>query len=857
MEQKSIYEELSSDIISTEKFRKIYEELLKSQHIGTKKEKNLSLEDIKFILQSAAVFACSNDDCKKLAYKIATILSENYSQQYDEINKIVQYIIINSGQLPVVQKNINDGNKDYFSIYKDSGIPYNPLLFKNIITKQILNKLPIRFEGKEIYLTDFQSKTFDNLDKGKSISISAPTSAGKSFLLKAYLANRFKEKQNFCVVYIVPTRALISQVQKDFRISLKDFDSTDVQITSSANYNKDRNITKKLFILTQERFHNLLFDTDFDEPLDVLIIDEAQKVSDGSRGILLEEVIEEAIKRNIQKKMPLQKIFLSPFSKNPGKFAEMFRLTDLQSEKTRLSPVAQNLILINVLTSSYSLKLATVEFEHEISICEDKISEEEREYLESKNWPLLWTAKKFCDDYNIVYCNSPRMCVDSAILFSSKLPPINCSEVDEVIAFLKDQIHDQYYLIQCLKKGVAYHYGKLPNNIRVMVENLFRNKKIKYIFCTSTLLEGVNLPAQNIFIYKPTQGKSGMNCLNFWNLAGRAGRLLKDYHGNIFCVNISEWKGYKPNPHDVEHEIESLLEGMIINKNKEVMNYLKNLYFNLKSKDRPIEQAITRFIIHEMKGGGVHFIEELIKRNPKFEIDKLKAIQEEIQNISKEIQLPAKLIQKNSSIDPRIQQKLLANFRENTPMLPVHPTEKDSLKNLTEIFRIIKDFFMNKKDNSHRYYAPLAFSWINNKTMPELIKFKIYNITKKETLTQEMLNGEIEKLFEDLDDKIRFEYQKFLKCYIDVLLFYYDECKYDQKKICVQLPMYLEYGTFNKNILLLQSVGFSRSTAININALTSGMFSDENDCINWVKKNKDYIKNSISRLLWTEIEEVV
>ena len=29
-----------------------------------------------------------------------------------------------------------------------------------------------------------------------------------------------------------------------------------------------------------------------------------------------------------------------------------------------------------------------------------------------------------------------------------------------------------------------------------------------------------------------------MSDIDFWNLAGRAGRLTKDISGNIFCVNI-------------------------------------------------------------------------------------------------------------------------------------------------------------------------------------------------------------------------------------------------------------------------------------------------------------------------------
>lgn len=863
MVKTSIYEKLSTEILKAEKFQKAYEEVLKSQHLGTKHEYNLSLEDIKFLLRCSSIFSFASEECKKLAYKIATILSENYSQEYDELNRIVQYIIINSGQFPVIKKNIQEGNKDYFSTYQESRIPFNPFLFKNVLLKQITNKLPFAFEGEDVYLTDFQSKALRDLEEGRSISLSAPTSAGKSFLLKAYLAYKFKNTTNFNVVYLVPTRALISQVQRDFRVGLKEFVVADTFITSSGNYVSDKAQSKKLFIFTQERFHNLLFDAEFDEPLDVLIVDEAQKVSDGGRGILLEEVIEEAIKRNTEKNFQLQKIFLSPFTKNPQKFAEMFHLKDLETNKTKLSPVSHNLLKLDVSKENYALSLATEELDHDIEIHKDNINAEEiNEFAELKNdWPLLWATKKFGADFNIIYCNNPTKCVNYACLFSSVLPEINDQDVAEVVSFLKEHINPDYFLIDCLKKGVAYHFGKMPTQIRNFIEDLFKNKKLRFIFCTSTLLEGVNLPAQNIFIFKPSQGDphAGMNRLNFWNLAGRAGRLLKDYYGNIFCINVYEWKGYKPDPKDVEHEIESILESMFINKDKEIMEYLKGIYINLKEEDKPIEQAITKFIIQQMKDGQTKFVQNLLKRNPNFRDmqDKLTVIHEEIKAIANTIQLSPKIIQKNSSINPILQQKLLENFRKSDPVIPKFPTDVGGLNNLKQIYQLINEFFRGKKDDTHLYFAPLTFNWINNKSIAQLIEFKIHNLRKSGEPTKEMLNKEIEKLFTDINDIIRFEYQKYLKCYTDILLYYYEESGYDPRNICTSFPMYLEYGSFKKNVILMQSIGLSRATAIAIDSSLKAEFVDENDCIMWLKQNKDILRSKLSSLLWNEVKDII
>ena len=68
------------------------------------------------------------------------------------------------------------------------------------------------------------------------------------------------------------------------------------------------------------------------------------------------------------------------------------------------------------------------------------------------------------------------------------------------------------------------------------------------MFCTSTLLEGVNLPAKNIFILNNAIGLSKFSDIDFWNLAGRAGRLSKELSGNIICVRYSDKKNRWDDP---------------------------------------------------------------------------------------------------------------------------------------------------------------------------------------------------------------------------------------------------------------------------------------------------------------------
>jgi superfamily II helicase len=88
-----------------------------------------------------------------------------------------------------------------------------------------------------------------------------------------------------------------------------------------------------------------------------------------------------------------------------------------------------------------------------------------------------------------------------------------------------------------VKNGVAFHYGNIPAILRTAVEQAFVSGDLQYLVCTSTLLAGVNLPARNLFLCQPLRKKGSLESVDFWNLAGRAGRLRREFQGNIYLIN--------------------------------------------------------------------------------------------------------------------------------------------------------------------------------------------------------------------------------------------------------------------------------------------------------------------------------
>ena len=99
-------------------------------------------------------------------------------------------------------------------------------------------------------------------------------------------------------------------------------------------------------------------------------------------------------------------------------------------------------------------------------------------------------------------------------------------------------------MVDLVRKGLAFHTGELPINVRIKIEEACRKGLLKLVFCTSTLLEGVNLPADNIFVTTLHNGKGKLSRLDFLNLIGRVGRLGHSIIGNVFLITGESEKSH-------------------------------------------------------------------------------------------------------------------------------------------------------------------------------------------------------------------------------------------------------------------------------------------------------------------------
>ena len=128
----------------------------------------------------------------------------------------------------------------------------------------------------EIFFSPPQYEALKYFYEKDRVILSAPTSFGKTLLIKEYI---YKEKpQN--VVYIVPTNALAYELEKSFKENKNFaeyviFDKSSVADGMELEFLQDE---KLFFIGTQEKFLEL--EQTIFETIDLFVIDEAYKLQD-------------------------------------------------------------------------------------------------------------------------------------------------------------------------------------------------------------------------------------------------------------------------------------------------------------------------------------------------------------------------------------------------------------------------------------------------------------------------------------------------------------------------------------------------------------------------------------------------
>lgn len=763
---------------------------------------DLSDEETARLLVAASRLALSDDPSDKtLAYEIATRIAELDRKTQSGFLHVAEIILARLGNFPGLELL----RKRYAVNLAESKLPLCFAL--ETFAREFENTIEAA-QGHTITLTDFQFELFSALRGSTAVSASAPTSAGKSFVLSLDIIRRLKKAPHCSVVYVVPTRALIRQVMLTI---VKDLNAAGLQdvpvrcVPIPIEYSKAAKGV--VYVLTQERLMGLLNSEEGTPWVSVLIVDEAQGINDGARGILLHSAIDAVFRLFPQAEV----LFASPQTKNPEYLLNLF---DRKSSGKRLceehSPVSQNLILVNAVRGkTVNFRLLT---KHELLDLGDRNLD-----FGFKNVGVSVRRAKFAKmitrdgDSTIVYANRAKDTETFAerLIEGQPEPEDVDEEIQEFIEFLQEHIHEQYNLIQTLRHRVAFHYGYMPSNVRSRVEDLFASGKLEFICCTSTLLQGVNLPARHLVIENPHRGGGNpMDRADFLNLAGRAGRLLKEFHGTVWCLQSEKWDSKSYEGESLQ-PIRSAFEDVLTDGGSVISKVLDGT----ASKDEiDVGTAAAGKVFIEFTQSGKR-LENSKYRNERNEI----GLKETAQRVAAiQVELPKFVFESNPMVLPSRLQELydfLSAELDPRVWMPLLPQEANSNIRMREIFRVVNVVLRKIQNNSHLYYSMLASKWIHDIPLKRIIEEAIAYQRQSNRFIS--VRQTIFDLMEDLEREIRFQYVKHTRAFNDVLSVVLRRAGYDELAVGLKpLHLFLECGASNRTVLSLIALGLSRTTAL-------------------------------------------
>lgn len=326
---------------------------------------------------------------------------------------------------------------------------------------------------------------------GEGFAYIAPTSFGKTGrLVKAVLDDNSGIRP--CI--IVPTKSLLAQT----RVNVFKWQPRTKIITHDEMY---QNETDFIAILTQERAVRLL-ESHPTLSFTSLFVDEAHNAfNTDDRSLLISRLIRESKLRD-----PLTKFyFFSPVIDDIGNLSSIsgFNVSGCKITKSMKEPRYYHL------DSEGSLRAYNRFFD---SFCDC--------FSFKDTWDCLinrTTGK------SLVFLSSPRKIREAALDFANSLPDIAATpEIERVISALTEHVSPMYDEIFCLRHGIVYLHGQMPDGIKnYLLDRAAKLDSIRFIFANSVIMEGINLPFESVFILNLRTSRSS----TLVNLIGRASRL--------------------------------------------------------------------------------------------------------------------------------------------------------------------------------------------------------------------------------------------------------------------------------------------------------------------------------------------
>ena len=300
----------------------------------------------------------------------------------------------------------------------------------------------------------------------------------------------------------------------------------------------------------------------------IIIFDEIHYIDDPDRGSVWEQCI-----MHIPKNIPM--LMLSASIGKPEQFAEWIEKVNPE-KKVHICPTYERVVPLQhysylTIPESYLDKIKDKEIKHiiEENINTLKLIKDSSNNLYEKQFVQINKIKKHIDKNRYIihrkfvlnnlmkHLKNNKMLPALCFVFSRKQVERLANEITENL-WTDEELYDDpipntiersctqilvsritnwkeyiilpefHFIIQCLKRGVAFHHAGMIPVFKEMIELLFSMKKIKLLIATETFAVGLNMPTKTV-IFTSMYKFNGNNMRlleghEYTQMARRAGR---------------------------------------------------------------------------------------------------------------------------------------------------------------------------------------------------------------------------------------------------------------------------------------------------------------------------------------------
>jgi len=387
----------------------------------------------------------------------------------------------------------------------------------------------------------------------RCVVVSLPTSSGKTFIAEFRILqalNQFDQERGW-VAYLAPTRALVNQLTLRLRRDLAALGSIVEKASPALEIDgleagmltdTDAGRQFRILVTTPEKLDLMLrggWEERIVRPLTLVVVDEAHGLASQARGLELELLLA-TINRECQH---AQFLLLTPFIDNAAEIARWLSPDSNKNIELRVDWSPNDRVIAiarpqkGEKRGDFGVRLVTQHTTRNTIAVPEALDVGERRPL-GLSWSDVSTSPGKLAAATaqilrrrgtmIVLVDKPRNSWGVAAAFKVDANRIDVSSADltHIQTFLADEMGEDFPLTSLLEYGVGVHHTGLSEDTRTLIEWLTEQSKLRVLVATTTIAQGVNFPVSGV-VFASHQYPYGQDMPpeDFWNIAGRAGRV--------------------------------------------------------------------------------------------------------------------------------------------------------------------------------------------------------------------------------------------------------------------------------------------------------------------------------------------